>query len=202
MTEPYASIEQLQGHIDATGGVSWNAADLENMTLALDAATRWLDERLDTRFRAVSEARYYTARWYDLLTIDDLVSLTSLKTDDDDDGVYETTWTATDYRLEPRNAAAKNRPYRDIRITANGSYAFPTRVDDGVEVTGLFGYAAEPPAPIVQACLLMAHRLWMRKDAIFGVAGTPGLGVTVVQARIQDDADILALLDGIDRRAV
>jgi hypothetical protein len=46
----------------------------------------------------------------------------------------------------------------------------------------------------------MAHRLWMRKDAIFGVAGTPGLGVTVVQAQIREDADILAMLAGIDRR--
>ena len=51
------------------------------MALALDAASRWLDERLDTRFRAVAETRYYTARWYDLLIIDDLVSLTSLKSD-------------------------------------------------------------------------------------------------------------------------
>lgn len=201
MTEPYASIEQLQGHIDSTGGVSWNAADLDNMTLALEAASRWLDERLDTHFRAVEETRFYTARWYDLLMIDDLVSLTSLKTDDDDDGVYETIWTSADYRLAPSNAAANNRPYREIwRSKGGGNYAFPTRVDDGVEVTGLFGYAAEPPAPIQQACLLMAHRLWTRKDAIFGVAGTPGLGVTVVQARIQDDADILAMLRGIDRR--
>jgi hypothetical protein len=200
MSEPYASIEQLQSHIDASGGVSWNAADADNLTLALEAASRWLDERLDTRFRAVSETRYYTARWYDLLHIDDLVSLTSLKTDDDDDGDYETTWAATDYRLEPRNAAVKNRPYRTIRYTSNGRYSFPTKVDDGVEVTGLFGYSAEPPAPIVQACLLMAHRLWMRKDAIFGVAGTPGLGVTVVQAQIREDADILAMLAGIDRR--
>lgn len=202
MSEPYASIEQLQSHIDATGGVSWNAADLDNMTLALEAASRWLDERIDTRFRAVAETRYYTARWYDLLYIDDLVTLTSLKTDDDDDGVYETTWTADDYRLTPRNAAANNRPYREIWRTDRGGYSFPTKVEDGVEVTGLFGYAAEPPPPIQQACLLLAHRLWMRKDAIFGVAGTPGLGVTVVQAQIREDADILAMLHGIDRRMV
>jgi hypothetical protein len=32
------------------------------------------------------------------------------------------------------------------------------------------------------------------------VAGTPGLGVTVVQAQIREDADILAMLAGIDRR--
>lgn len=202
MSEPYASIEELQGHIDGSGSASWNAADLGNMALALEAASRWLDERLDTRFRATAETRYYTARWFDLLHVDDLVSVTSLKTDDDDDGVYETVWATTDYRLEPRNAALNNRPYRAIRYTTNGRYSFPTKVEDGVEVTGLFGYAAAPPAPVKQACLLMAHRLWMRKDAIFGVAGTPGLGVTVVQAKIQDDADILALLDGIDRRAI
>ena len=202
MTDSYASIEELQAHIDASGGVSWNAADLGNMSLALEAATRWLDERTDTNFRAVSGTRVFTARFHDWLIIDDLVSLTSLKTDDDDDGVYETVWTTGDYRLGPRNAVARNRPYRDIRCTADGDYAFPTKVRDGVEIVGLFGYSTEPPAPIRQACLMLAHRLWLRKDAVFGVAGTPGLGVTVVQAKITADADILTLLEGIERRFV
>ncbi len=49
---------------------------------------------------------------------------------------------------------------------------------------------------------MLAHRLWLRKDAVFGVAGTPGLGVTVVQAKITADADILTLLEGIERRFV
>jgi hypothetical protein len=196
----YATVDELRGYIDASGSVNWTAADSDNLELALDAASRWIDEKLDMQFVGTAGTRYYTADWHDLLYIDDLVSLTTLKTDDDADGVYETTWAATDYTLEPRNAAAKNRPYRQIRIKENGDYSFPTSVENGVEVAGSFGYAATVPAPIKQATLLLAHRLWMRKDAIFGVAGTPGLGVTVVQATITADADVMALLNGVDRR--
>lgn len=201
MRDHYATLEELQAQVDASGGVSWQAADVGNMNTALAAATRWIDERMDTRFRAVAESRVYTARWSDLLYIDDLVSLTMLSTDEDGDGVYETTWSASDFILEPTNAAMRNRPYRQIRRRANGSRSFPTG-DSAIEVTGMFGYSLEPPAPIRQACLLLAHRLWMRKDAIFGVAGTPGLGVTIVQARINADADVLAMLDGVERRYV
>ncbi len=201
MSNTYATLAELQAHIDASGDVSWQAADVGNMNTALAAATRWIDERMDTRFRAVAESRVYTARWPDLLYIDDLVSLTMLSTDEDGDGAYETTWFDSDFILEPANAAMRNRPYRQIRRRANGGRTFPTG-DSAIEVTGMFGYSLEPPAPIHQACLLLAHRLWMRKDAIFGVAGTPGLGVTIVQARINADADVLAMLDGVDRRYV
>ncbi len=201
MSDPYATVEELKAQLDTSGAAEWSAADVGNMETALAAASRWIDERMDTRFRAAAETRVYTARWHDLLYIDDLTTLTTLKTDDDGDGVYETVWTAGDYILEPTNAAGNNRPYRQIRRRANGLRSFPTR-EHAVEVAGLFGYSAEPPAPIVQACLLVAHRLWMRKEAVFGVAGTPGLGVTVVQARIQADADVLAVLEGVDRRYV
>ncbi len=203
MSEPYATLEELQAHIDASGGASWSAGDVANMEIALDAATRWLDEQMDTRFRAneTDETRIYSARWNDLVYIDDLIELTTLKTDADGDGVYEVVWTDADFILEPANAIAGNRPYRQIRRRANGSHSFPVGGYE-VEVTGKFGYSAEPPGPVRQACLLLAHRLWMRKDAVFGVAGTPGMGVTVVQARITADADILAMLEGIERRYV
>lgn len=198
----YADLEELRARIDATGAAEWNAADMSNMATALRAASRWIDERMDTRFFVATETRVYSADWPDLLFIDDLTELTTLKTDDDGDGVYETTWTGADFILEPTNAAGKLRPYRQIRKRANGVRSFPTRIEYGVQVVGDFGYAAEPPEPVKQACLLLAHRLWARKDAIFGVAGTPGLGVTIVQARIHADADILAMLEGVDRRYV
>lgn len=196
----YVTVEELQAFVDASGAAGFTGADRANMETAIAAASRWIDERCDTQFVAASDTRYFTADWYDLLYIDDLVSLTTLKTDDDGDGVYETTWTASDYRLEPRHADAKNRPYRAIRRNANGDYSFPAGVEEGVEVVGMFGYSTAAPGPIKQACLLLAARLWMRKDAIFGVAGTPGLGVTTVQAQLRADADVMALLDGIDRR--
>lgn len=198
----YATLYELQQHIDASGDASFAPGDYPNLEVAIEAASRWIDQQFDTRFYGAAETRVYTAQWPDLVYVDDFVSLTTLRTDDDGDGVYETTWTVTDYWLEPKAAALVGRPYRQIRRRKGGSYSFPTGVDYGVEVAGVFGYAATAPAPVKQATLLLAHRLWMRKDAIFGVAGTPGLGVTVIQAQIRADADVLALLDSVDRRMV
>lgn len=200
--EPYASLEELQAHIDATGGVSWQAADVTNMQTALDAATLWIDERMHTRYRAIAETRHYSARWRDLLHVDDLTALTELATDEDGDGVCETVWAATDYVLEPFNAPQSGHPYRQIRIKPSGAQTFTVSAEPTVAVTGDFGYSVTPPASIRQACLILAHRLWLRKDAVFGVVGTPGLGVTVVQAQISADADVVALLDGVNRRHV
>jgi hypothetical protein len=203
ITNGYATIEQLQAHIDASGDAVFTGADHLNMELAIEAASRWIDEYTGSRFYATSETRYYTADWYDLLYVDDLISITTLKTDDDWDGVYETTWATTDYILEPRNAALRSFPYRQIRINVNGNYSFPRNVSEGVQIVGSFGYSsAAAPAPIRQACLMLAHRLWRRKDAIFGVAGTPGLGVTTVQAQIRQDTDILTLLEAYERRVI
>jgi len=153
----------------------------------------------------VSETRYYTAEWYDLLMLpDDLLSISTLKTDDNADGTYNITWTTDDYVLEPRNASLNGEPYRQIRINRKiGDYSFPINVYDGVEIAGSWGYASSAPAPIKEACLLLAHRLWKRKDAIFGTAGAPVIGgVQIVQAKIEQDRDIMALLMSISKRGM
>lgn len=202
ITNGYATVDELQRHIDPGGGASFSAGDKALMETAIEAASRWIDEMTGARFYGAAETRTYTADWHDLLYVDDLTAVTSLKTDDDGDGVYETTWAASDYILEPRNSPQRGRPYRQIRIADNGRYSFPRHVQGGVEVAATFGYATTAPAPVAQACLLVAHRLWRRKDAIFGVAGTPGLGVTIVQARITADSDVMALLQAVETRVI
>lgn len=203
MSNVYASIEELRARIDSTGVATWSAADLSNMDTALRAASRWIDERLDTRFYTANETRFYTPLWPDLLYVDDMAKTPDSVTLYDRDGTIAAILAqGDDYDMEPGNALVKGRPYRQIRIRPGCDYRFTTGVVNSVEVRGDFGYSAEPPGPIRQAALLLAQRLWMRKDAVFGVAGTPGLGVTVVQARIETDSDILAMLNGVGRRYV
>ena len=206
ITNGYVTVAELQDHVDAGHVAEFAAGDLDNLETAIEAASRWIDEITGARFYASSETRYYTPQWSDLLYVDDLLSVTTLKTDDDWDGVYETTWTASDYILEPRNNALRGRPYRQVRVNVNGDTAFPRGVVDGVQLVGSFGYSsgtsASAPAPVKQACLLVAHRLWRRKDAIFGVAGTPGLGVTTIQAQIPRDADVMEMLKGVELRVL
>lgn len=198
----YVTVEELQAALDPTGEASFAAAEHELMEIAIEAASRWIDAATGARFYPTVGTRVYTADWHDLVYIDDATAVTAVKTDDDGDGVYETTWATTDYMLEPRGALLNGSPYRQIRINRElGRYSFP-RLSGGVEVTGTYGYGSAAPAVVKQAGLLVAMRLYRRKDAIFGVAGTPGLGVTVVQAKITADSDVMALLQAIDRRLI
>ena len=214
MANGYITLQELQGHLHSSGmPTTFTDDDKVNMNLAIDAISRLVDEHYNTTFYSRTETRYFTAQFDDLLYVDDLISVATLKTDDDYDGTYEVTWSSSDYWLEPRNARAKvneadKKPYRQIRINSNGDYAFPT-TEYAVEIVGEWGYtdgidgSDEPtqvPPFVKNAVLLMANRVYSRKDAIFGVAGTPQLGVMTVRAKIQEDTDIQKLLSGIDTR--
>ena len=187
-------------------GASFSLDEDDAIETVIEAASRWIEDYTGTRFYATTETRYYTAEYHDLIVVDDLLSVTTLKTDEDDDGTYETTWTTSDYRLWPVNASTDGLPYRMIRTRDSGSYSFPVTVDAGVEIAGSFGFnsgaSSAAPAQIKQACYLLSQRLWRRKDAIFGVAGAPAIGVQVITAQIQRDADVIALLDSVNPRAV
>lgn len=206
MNNAYCSVQEFKNHVMANGGGSFTTADESNIEIAIEAVSRVIDRLHDTHYYGVSETRYFTARFPDVIYIPDLISITTLKTDDAYDGTYGTTWATTDYWLEPRNARVKDNasdrePYRQIRVHQNGDYTFPTNWDYAIEVVGTWGYTTDTPLHIKQATLLAAHRVWKRKDSIFGVAGTPALGVTVIQARIQQDSDLMLLLQGSNMRA-
>lgn len=200
----YCTRQELKNHMMSAGGGSFTVEDDPNIDIAIEAISRLVDYLHQTTYYGATETRYFTAHWSDLLYVDDLISVTTLKTDDDYDGTYETTWATTDYWLEPRNARVKanaqdKRPYRQIRQNPNGDYAFPTN-DYAIEIAGVWGYTTTVPTVIKQAVLLAGHRVFKRKDSIFGIAGTPALGVQVIQARIQQDSDIMQLLSGTDLR--
>lgn len=95
------------------------------------------------QFWAVTQTRLFTARHPCALLLGaaDLLAVTSLKTDDDGDRVYETTWAATDYDLEPYDAPLRSPPvpYWEIRVAPNGRYSFPC-VARGVEIVGRWGF--------------------------------------------------------------
>lgn len=124
-----------------------------------------------------------------------MASLTGLvvATDDNDDGTFETTWTITvDFQVEPLNAAAAGEPW--TRLVAIGPRWFP-RLEHraGVQVTAKFGWpGGTPPAPVKHAVLIQASRLWKRKDAPFGVAGSAELGSELrLLAKLDPDVESL-----------
>lgn len=187
----YINLQQLKAVIDPDHDVDFSAVDDANLDLAIDAAELWVDAITGAHWAGQVQTRTYTARFADILWIDDLLSVTTLKTDDDADGVYETEWTTDDYRPKPANATLDGHAYRWIEVTSWGDYAFPINLDQGVQIAGTFGASTAAPATIQQATLLVAHRLWLRHQHIFGRGNTSAqLAMTYIRA----DDDVVELL--------
>jgi len=137
----------------------------------IESVSRMIDDHTGRRFYATTETRYYTPNDTDEVMVDDLLTVTTLKTDDDEDGTFETTWTTSDYMLMPMNASTNGRPYTWIETSGYGDYSFPVNVKKGVQIAGSFGYCATAslPKPVAEACKIQSMRLFKRKDAPFGV---------------------------------
>jgi hypothetical protein len=60
-------------------------------------------------------------------------------------------------------------------------------------VAGSWGFSATTPPAIKEACLLQSSRLYLRKDAPFGVTGSAEMGHMTVIPKI--DPDVKLLLD-------
>lgn len=159
------------------------------MEQVIEGVSRGIEIYCGRRFYTASETRYYTAIDDDELMIDDLVSLTTLQTDEGGDRTYEYTWQTTDYDLLPDNAALDGTPYTSIAVSPDGDYSFPVGVRKGVKVVGYFGYSTLVPAQVREACLIQAARIFKRKDAPFGVAGNADLGELRVIPKLDQDVE-------------
>lgn len=232
----------------------------------IEAASVALDNGYNRRFQPYQATRYYTAETPLLLPVNDLLSVTSLKTltsNSSGSRVYGNTWAATDYDLEPYDAPDDREPYTQIWTNPSGSYTFPSD-RRGVEIIGTWGYgldvvaastAAEAmdatetgydvtsgaafavgqtiraddeqmyitgiatntltvergvngttaathetgitlyryryPSPVSEAAVILAARLFRRKDAPFGVLGSPEFGLERIAA---DDPDVKRMM--------
>jgi hypothetical protein len=169
----YATLSEFKAAVGIT-----DTTDDAALQSVLDATDTLIDLYCDrkTGFGTATETRYYTAEDYEYVLTDDLVSITTLQTDDDANGTYETTWTAgTDYVLAPRNAALDGFPYTEIDTSVTWPRNFPKDVYIGVKVVGVFGFPAVPAA-VKQAEIIQAGAVWNSRTAPFGVIGSADLG--------------------------
>lgn len=161
---------------------------------AIEAASRRVDSFTGRFFyQKASTVPLYAFDEYRLPLVNDLVSVTTLKTDDDGDGTFETTWTAnTDYVLEPRDVALQSRPYR--RVTAVGAKSFPlftVPMLAGAEINGVWGWPSIPD-DVVEATNLLSIRHFARYNAALGVVGFADMAIQVRAV----DPDVRDLLNG------
>lgn len=127
------------------------------------------------------------------LSIPDLYSITTLKSDDDGDGTFETTWTQnTDYRLEPLDTVLQTRPYN--KIIAIGAKSFPVIFQPpmpGMQVQGVWGWPAIPD-DVREAAIIMSLRLFSRYNSPLGVLGFGEMGAVTVRAVDPDIREMLS----------
>lgn len=187
----YASLAEFKS---AIGIGTADTTDDTALQSVLDATDALIDLYTDRKqgFGTASETRYYTAEDYKYVLVDDLVSISSLTTDDDGNGTYETTWTAnTDYNLAPGNAALDGWPYNEIDVSVTWPRNFPKNVYRGVKVIGVFGWPAVPNA-VKQAAIIQAGAVWSSRTSPFGVIGSQDLGGILRQARaLHPEAQVL-----------
>jgi hypothetical protein len=172
----YTSVAELKSRLQITDTVD----DFE-CTLAVQAAAAWVEQFCGRFFWNETGVRTYrNTSIYDV-DIDDLVSITSLATDTDGDGVYDTAWTPGQYQLQVTeheyNQASKGEPWPWTKIQALGvpggnylPYVWAWSHQDRVQVTGVFGWPAVPVL-VRQASLQLSADYLKLRDAPFGVVG-------------------------------
>jgi hypothetical protein len=180
----------------------------QNATDAIEAATAAIDvdcDRVFTTGAADVERSLVVVCNRPRLDIPDLISITTLKVDDTGDGTFSTTIDAADYELanwtptEYVDASGDRQswPYEMVTLL---NRLWPTgRRRYQVQIDGTWGWPAVP-APINQACSILATRLMQRMSAApFGIQNFGELGSQGIRST---DPDYLAQISGYRRVGV
>lgn len=217
VADAYASIPTFRTFVRNEALDDAGDPDSALELLALEAAARAIDRACNRTFRVASatpSARVFTPvrvaghnplvyptssypfTWYPHyeLSIDDVADPSGLTVAFDSTGNGDYTVAITAFRVGPTNAAAKGVPYTKL-VFDRGTY--PPIDFESVQVTAKFGWAAIPTT-ITNANLIQASRLWKRRDAPFGIAGSPEMGNEIrLLAKLDPD---VALLVGAFKR--
>jgi hypothetical protein len=127
----YVSVTELKSLLDIT-----STTDDSNLRKIAEGVSRTIDKFCNRNFYVTSATKYYDqagAR----LWIDDLLSISTLKTDEDSDLDYDNTFADTDYILYPLNTYPKYY----IEISNNSDYAGFGAGKKSVQIVGTWGYA-------------------------------------------------------------
>jgi hypothetical protein len=191
ITNGYATRNQIKAALRI--GTA-DTIDDELIDNCAGAASRLIDGYCNRQFWSVGSAttRVYMADNEFYCHIDDIAGTAiTLKTSGATDGVFDVTWSTTDYQLEPLNGRLDGLQWSYDKIRAVGDYLFPTVNGNYgeqalVEVTAVFGWPSVPE-PVTQATIIQASRIFKRYDSPLGVAGFGDLGAIRVSRFLDPD---------------
>ncbi len=195
ITNGYCSLADVKAAARITDSI-----DDTLLELSIEAASREIDSYTERVFyqtgsEGIPVVRVYVPQDLYVVETDDIISVTTLKTDSNGDGTFDTTFDVSDFQLEPLNGLAGGIDTPFTRIRAVGTYLWPTyeprNVDANqasVQVTGVFGFATVPTA-VRQACILSALRQYKRYESPTGVLGFSDLGAVRVGTKLDPDVE-------------
>jgi hypothetical protein len=196
----YALLDEVKEYLDI------DRTDFDaRLDDALITASRTINRYCGRNFNDAGAATarvFYPAR-SKVAIVDDFHTTAGLviKTDENDDGVFEETWTSADYQLEPLNGIREGEsgwPYWKI-MALDDVLDFPVNKKGRatLEVTARWGWASVP-APIKTACLILAAETFKLATVPLGVAGMGEFGFV----RLRDNKTAMAKLDPYRRNSV
>lgn len=188
ITNGYCTLSELKDSLQID-----DSTDNASLEAAIMSASRMIDDYTQRFFYkdgtiASPVTRYYTPEDAISLNIDDIVTISSVATDNDLLFTYGTVWSTSDYVVEPINNPRKGWPYN--RLVAVGAYVWPYHIPQSVKITGAWGWSAVPQE-IQLATKIQASRLFIRRQSPFGIAGSPELGTVRLSSRLDPDVEAL-----------
>ena len=188
ITNGYCTLSELKDSLQIDDSV-----DNASLEAAIMSASRMIDDYTQRFFYKDGTVgspvtRYYTPEDAISLNIDDIVTVSSIATDNDLLFTYTTVWATSDFVVEPINNPRKGWPYN--RLVAVGAYVWPFQIPQSVKITGAWGWTAVPQE-IQLAAKIQASRLFIRRQSPFGIAGTPELGTVRLSSRLDPDVEAL-----------
>lgn len=188
ITNGYCTLSELKDSLQID-----DSTDNASLEAAIMSASRMIDDYTQRFFYkdgtvASPVTRYYTPEDAISLNIDDIVTVSSVATDNDLLFTYTTVWSTSDFVVEPINNPRKGWPYN--RLVAVGAYVWPFQIPQSVKITGAWGWSAVPQE-IQLATKIQASRLFIRRQSPFGIAGSPELGTVRLSSRLDPDVEAL-----------
>lgn len=176
-----------------------DTADDTVLGWAITAASRDVDQFCGRQFGVVAAAEARSYVWdgqkvdgRPALEVDDVMTTTNLAvvTVDQSGTTTSTPVNGTNFDLWPANAAKVGRPW--THLVARSGTSWPGCAGS-TTVTAVWGWTAIPTS-VLQATVLQASETFTRRNAPFGIAGSPELGseLRLLQRLDVDAARLLA----------
>ena len=188
ITNGYVTLAEIKEWLTIP---SSDALDDQLLERAVEASSRAIDDVCGRRFYAdtTASARRFRPADSCLLQLPDISSTTGLlvKLDDNADGTFEVTVASSDYQVEP--SYVENTAFTAIRLLER-CWPHDIRGRYLIEITAKWGWPTVPTA-VKQATLILASRVFKRKNSPEGVLSFADAGVIRVSAT---DRDVQALI--------